>query len=739
MINDERSEEPAAELTPRETNKDDVTDRLRRRGATPTSADGARVSTNDGDLVDVAKDPCSSINSIYFSANPRELLVAPPNDPAEPKRRHARIPSDVDALRKIENELSPLRYRYNEMIGRARALGLSGGADSFFHLDVSRLADRRDDIGRLASPNPSNCPLDRDRIFSPAAASLGTGTRSAFVGKTTPPSSTFSMVGKPTPELSRTSWSNESGGCGAKTRRQEASNFVARDRLWCRGTEENLRSSPRERGFGNSTVTRLSPTNILGASREVVSDAFGARPRTRNECFSDNNFQPCHALSSSEEVEEKDARARRKDWSARVGKVNASVSSVLRATSEREDSSCRLAPHRTVETNNSPRGSSIDVLRSKSLLPGNHLVDRSCRWSGGASRASDRSNRTESESTVVRAIDDYGRDIGDEATNCRPSDLRNSATTQTEVLVDRVVSYPLGLERSFERGATPRICRVVGVNPEFRATTVEKCYADRAVSPVANARNAAPSRSTCNVLLATVSSVFVQRVRADSSVEAFQVESGRRLVDAIKNDIYVVGDPLAAKPSTRDSRLARRDCKADLSTTLRLPKTTKRITIVLADGIPEPPKSADVDLEAISSRYAADELAPKSSRRIVPYRDRKSRGARSSFDSANKPFSEVVSRFHARLTQRESSAVGGESISRLGRSAADSYTPVHDSHYRRRVPSSRTSVVARSSRWQIRVVTAKRTREVAEEPRAVAVAKALPGMRSSPEDFLCDT
>ncbi|XP_011685079.1 PREDICTED: uncharacterized protein LOC105448276 [Wasmannia auropunctata] len=742
VINDGRSEELVAEVTLHETkNNHRAMNWDPRRDAIPTfvNDEGTANVTNDDVLVDVARNPCSSIKSVYFPPNLSDPLALPYD--AGKTKRHPRVSTDVETLMKIDHELSSLRCQYNEIIGKARALGLSGTG---FDLDVSCRLDRPDDtFGQsVLSPCTSNYFPNRGQTRLRQACtgiSFGAENRSALVDKTAPPS-TFSVVGKPTtPRGSRTSWLNENGS----TRRQEALSFAVRDPTRAFENFDGPRSSSR---IGNSISYFPTTVNSRTFHGENVLD-----DRSRNGCVSNSNFQP---YRKSKTVIEK-ATSAWDGWYPR-DTVTTNPSNVL---SRMEYNSHR---YRTVEDSRTSTSNSFEIRRRKSSVSIVEVIDNN--WStveGTANKRSDEHSEILSGNQNSMVVETKFADRG--------SNYHKSVLTETERVAEdnRIPSSAVALKsiepvdpdravlRTVSASAGVPQIRVVCVNTEFR-TIVEKRYTSRAVSPIQHSRLATASSTTTspsnNVLLAKVSSIFVQQVRADSSGEMAKimpptkicsVEANKRdaLADAVSKRDFCVQKVDSRLPTAKDPpRLSefKRD-EADLTTTefrkaryLRLPRAKEKITIVpivLTDEISES-RSANVDFAI--PRYAVKTM-PKLSHQIAPFDARKFHETSASSIRDNESYRRGIA---DPVCLNE--VFAGEKRWRADRTSVSHV----DRHPRAEDYHPPLSVVS-NPRRPIRVTTSNarvvgKAGEYHESGRQ-RVAKAIPGMRSTPEDFLCET
>lgn len=731
MINDGRSKEPLAEVTLHETkNHRRVTNWDPRRDAIPTfvNDEGAAGSvTNDGDdLVDVARNPYSSIKSVYFPPNLSGPLV-PPCDYGNPKKPQRPTSTDVETLLKIDHELGPLQYQYSEIIGKARALGLS---DAGF--DASRRPKQQPDALQSAlSPSPSDYFPDRGRAY-PRGAAISIANRSALVDKTSPPS-TFSVVGKLSPRGSR--WLNEN----SSGRRQEAVNSASRDPSRVLASLDGPRPSGRVR----NSVSYFPTTNSHTFRRENVS-----HDRSRNGCVSNSNFQP---YRNSKAVIER-TTSTWDGWLARET-VDTNSTSIFHRT---EYNSHRYL-NRTVEDSRIPTGNSFEIRRRESSVSIVEVSD----WPAV-------DDRTANERPDGRSgIPSGGRSSTVVETKFASRDRNyRDGTSGTERVAkdDRVSSLVL---RSIEPGDADRgvlravsACasqiRVFSVNTEFRAT-VEKRYTNRTVSPIQHSRMTTVSSaitSPSNVLLARVSSIFVQQVLADSSragiggssfpakIRSVGVDKRDAPADAAsRRDFCVQKVESRAKNPPGSAEEFGRD-EADLRTTgsgkaryLRLPRAKEKITIVpivLAhDGISGVARTADVDFAI--PRYAV-KTAPRLSYQIAPFEARKFYGASSSSSRDNAGHRRDIADSTMCLTEEfageKRRRAGGTYVSHINR-----HLPADEDY----LPSATTSVAGNPGR-SIRITSGVvgKAREYRESD-GQRVAKMIPGMRSTPEDFLCET
>jgi len=731
VINDGRSEELMAEVTLHETKNNRRAMNWDSRGdaiSTFVNEEGAANVTND-DLVDVARNPYSSIKSVYFSPNLSDPLALPYD--SGNSKRHQRMSTDVETLLKIDHELGPLRYQYSEIIGKARALGLNGTG---FDLDISCRLDRSDTFGQsVLSPSMSNYFSDRN--LRRAAISSDIKNRSALVDKISP-SSTFSMVGKSTPRGSCTSWLNENDS----SRRQEALSFAIRDSSRTLENCDGRRSSSQVR---NST-SYYPTTNSYTFHKENVLDDC-----SRNGCISNSNFQP---YRKSKAVIER-ATSAWNGWFARET-INTNLSNVLNRT---EYNSHRYL-NRTVENSRISTSNSFEIRRQKSSVSIIEVVNNN--WSTDEGTTNKRSN----EHSEIPSSNQNPIVVKTEFASCGINYHKNILPESELIAKDDRISSSFAL-KSIDPGidphckvlravsastGTPQV-RVVSVNTEF-CTTVEKRYTSRAASPIQHPRLATTSStmtSPSNVLLAKVSSIFVQQVRADSSREIAKIESPTKIcsIEANKRDAASKRDFCVQKVDFRPTaeNLPRPTAfkrNEDLMTTefrkaryLHLPRAKEKITIVpivLTDGISEPSRSANIDFAI--PKYVV-KTVPKLNCQIAPFVARKFRETSSSSIRDNESHRRGIAT-PACLSEK----FAGEKHWKANRITSVSYNNRHlcAEDY----PLSTTSV-AGNSKPPVRVTISnarfiRKAREYRESGRP-RVAKTISGMRSTPEDFLCET
>lgn len=684
-----------------------------RRDAIPifVNDEGTANMTNDDDLVDIARNSYSSIKSVYFPPSPSDPLASP-YDFSKSKRQQ-RVSTDVETLLKINHELGPLRYQYSEIIGKARALSLSGTG---FDFDICRLNRPDAFVQSALSPNVSDYFPDCGQTFlRRTTISSGIENRSALVDKTSP-SSTFSIVGKPTPRGSRTSWLNENGS----NRRQEAFSFI-RDPSY---TLENF-DGPQSSSWIRNSISYFPTTNNHAFQGENVLD------RSCNECVSNSDFQPYYKSKAVKAISAWDG------WLAR-GIVNTNPSNIFNRT---EYNSHRYL-NQTVEDSRTSTNNSFEIRRWESSMS-----VKVNNWSTVDGRATDKRSNEHSEipsgnqNSMVVETEFANRDSNYESilpeTECVVKDHQISSSALKSI--DPDVDLDRGMLRTISTSACAPQIRVVSVNTEFR-TTVEKHYTNRAVSPIQHSRlTTASSTTTSNVLLAAkMSSIFVQQVRADSSKEV-GIESPTKThsIDANKQDVLVNAaskrDFCVQKVDSRPvvenlSRFPKfkRD-EADLTTTefrktqyFRLPRTEKKITIVpivLTDRIMEPPKIADVDFAI--PKYAV-KTTSKLNYQMASFDVRKFRETSSSRDNVEyrRDTADPMC-LTAEFADKKRWRAGR--TSRVNRHLyAEDYLP------------STTNITGK------RPTGVRQAREYHESGRQ-RVARTIPGIRSTPEDFLCET
>lgn len=80
----------------------------------------SQYSQENDDLIDIAENPQPSIKSFYFPPNPQEKENSSTQAKIQP-----RVMKDLEALLRIDGELSPLQHKLNEITGKFRALNLT--------------------------------------------------------------------------------------------------------------------------------------------------------------------------------------------------------------------------------------------------------------------------------------------------------------------------------------------------------------------------------------------------------------------------------------------------------------------------------------------------------------------------------------------------------------------------------------------------------------------------------------
>ncbi|XP_032663663.1 uncharacterized protein LOC116840696 [Odontomachus brunneus] len=675
-------------------------DRNSRRGTNPKCVNekAAANSTNEGDLANDAKNPCSPVNSVYIPPNP----PATPGDSVRLERGRRRVFSDVSALLKLDHEVGPLRYQLSEIVGKVRALGLNGS-----NFDLCRRSDQRLDLSdrSILSSSVFGGLSDLAGTSRPATTSCSLENQFGFVGKMTSRSSTFSVV----------------------------------DKL----------------ASGEPRISCLD-----GSSRPGVLD----EPRDGRAPYDTFNRKSLATI-------ERDMFAW-KTWSAH-NKVHISRPSLL-CESERESRIYRGIGNSRLP--DSPNGCSPELWGRRSSASSGCCHAQLHRWN--TSRTTCRSNYT-SESTVVQVINGDCGNLGGEPTNKRsighvPVHARNSVATQVTIRgaghkstqTERVTeddgrvsssSRPINLwcidraagsDRQIPRAASASQIRVVSVNTEYCAIVERKRFTSRAVSPISGS-----SSSTSDVLLAAVSGVFVQQVRqevpevAKSPVTAVVVDEKNNVTSRPGRDSHPrkFDSQLGAEDLSKELRENKEDRVIPLKSTrtqrLHPPAATWKITpAVLTDGSPKSWRALYPNFA--TSGCIDDESRLRLSHQVV--RTRSGR-ARSPSKGANQTFSRDV------LESRTSTCLTEEELSNEKRQEA---REVSDSRISRsgdlcaqrknRGPSATNAVLrvpirptqARTSRP---TRLGRRAREYRKPTGATVVERALPGMRSSPEDFFCDT
>jgi len=740
MINDGRSEELITEVKLHETknnrramNWDPQQDVI----STFVNDKGAANVTNDNDLVDIARNPYSSIKSVYFPPNFSDPLALS-YDSGKSKRHH-RVTTDVETLLKIDHELGPLRYQYSQIIGKARTLGLSCTS---FDLGIScRLDQSETFIGQsVLSSNVSNYFPERGQMYlRQTAISSGIKNRSALVDKTSP-TSTFSVVGKLTPRSSRTSWLNENDS----NRRQEALNFAIHNPSHPLENFDGSRSSYRV----NNSISYFPTTNSHTFYGENVLD-----DRSRNEYVSNSNFQPFH---KSKTVMDR-ATSVSDGWYARE-MVNTNPSNVF----SRTEYNSHQYLNRTLKDLQTSTSNSFEIRKRKSSVSIVEVIDNN--WStvneGTANKRSDEPFEISSGNRDLMVVEteftsrdsNYHKSILPETDERIAKDDRISLLKSINPDVDPNCQILGAVSAS---AGIPQI-RVVSVNTEEFRATIEKHYTSRAVSPIQHSRLAIASSTTSssNVLSAKMSSTFVQQVRADSSREVAKIESPAKicshdtnkrdeLADAVsKRDFCVqkVDSRLVAENIPRFSEFKRDE--ADLTTTefrkaqyLHLPRTKEKITIVpivpivVTDGISESSRSADVDFAI--SKYAV-KTVPKLN--YQSFDAKKFRGTSLIRDNKNyqRDIADPMCLTDEFANEKRCRAANRTSVSHVNCNlCAENY------------PLSTTTNITGNPKQPIRVTTSnarvvRKTREY-RDSNSQRVSKAISGMRSTPEDFLCET
>lgn len=721
MINDEKSGELAAEVAFHKTkNNHRRMDWDPYRDANPTFVNDESVAnlTNDGDLVDVARNSRSSIKSVYFPPNPSDP-PALPNDIAKLKK-HQRISTDVEALLKIDCELSPLRYQYSEIIGKTRALGLSGMG---FDLGISCRLDQPDIFDRFVlSPNESNYLLNRDQMFlQRATTSRSFENRPGFVDNTSP-SPTFSVVGKPAPTGSHTSCLDDSSNS-----RQKALNFAIRDLSRTVESLNGLRSCNR---VGKS-ASYLPTTNSHASQQENVLNK-----RSCDGCISNNNSQPYRNPNSVIK-----GTSAWDGWSAHE-RINTSPSNILCRT---EYNSHRYL-NQTIANSRASSNNFIEIRKQESSV--SILIDD---WSIKNEETTNKLNKD------FETLPDQNLMVQTEFAIRNSNHCKNTLSETERVVKNDRGSSPFELksidhyidrDRQMSRAVSASTYALqIGENLNTKfCTTVEKRYTSRAVSPIRGilSTTAFPN----NMLLAkSVSSTFMQQVHVDSTTEVVKVE----LPSEIRSVEINRKDDAAGATSKRDFCVQKVDSQrensenvsrfsefkkdqVDLTTghkkAQHLCLSKEKITIVpivLTDCIPEQSRFVDIDFAV--PRHV-NKKVPQLNCQLIPFEARRSRrmpsSSRDEIFQSNAADS-VCLTDKLRATNEKYRRMHRTSVSRAN----------HSSLYTREdyVPSN----IVRSSKRSTRVTTSNARAGEKMREYCKPVAKVIPGMRSSPEDFLCET
>lgn len=671
--------------------------------------------TNDDDLVDIARNPYSSIKSVYFPPNP----PAVPGDSARPETRRRANVTDVNALLMLHHELGPLGCQLSKIIGKARALGLNGAK---FDLDpCGRRSDQRLHLPDRPTLSANGGHFDHGRTSRPAATSPE--DRSGLVGKTTSPSSTFSVVDKwPVPGESHTSWLLN----GSSRQRQEALSLGESTRALERLGESPAWSSAR------LSVSHL-PTDASSRREDVL---LSERPR-------DGRASQVLRRKSFGTIE-RDMFAW-KAWSSHSSRVR-----VDRSSREIGRGVSRQSLYRSVDNSRT----SHDLGRRRSLSG-----DQLHRWN--SSRTICHSPNFTPRFTVMRVIDGIRSIVGRldalvsgglNSTAIQTSHvairggLRHKSTQTERVAEDgrpislRYIDRAAGPDRQIPRAVSAAASQIRIVSTEFRAAVVKRCTS-RAVSPIRDspprAKDAArtvvsppPSSSSSkrNILFTTaVSNVFVQQVRGLPNVA--------RSPAVEKNGVA---------RSERDPRPRNFHSRPEDSSKLceenheEATPAESRKTRQRPPGKSAPGASTGACPNSTTSDFADE---PELNRRLA----RRSPKARSSSKGGDAPSPprQSASESYACSTEEESAGEGrqnpGETLlSRVSRSGLRA----------KNRSSSTASVVLRDDAK--RPIQARRSRPTrpggkARGGRRSAAAgtadavRAIAGMRCSPEDFFCDT
>ncbi|XP_070510369.1 uncharacterized protein [Cardiocondyla obscurior] len=716
VINDGRSEEFLAKVTLNET-------RINRREMNWNSQDAIAVVndegtanvTNEDDLVDIARNSCPSVKSVYFSPD----VSGPLPSVYEPGKLRIpqRVSNDVETLLKIEQELGPLRYRYSEIIGKARALSLG--------LDICH-PNQPDAFARsVLSPSLSYYFPDCAETRLGRATSV-IKNRSGLVDKTSP-SSTFSVVGKPTPRGSRISWLNENGS----NRRQEALSYI--DDEPSRAFE--CHDGPRFSNRGRNSTSYLPAADSHTFRRENVLD-----DRSRNVCVSNSNFQP---YREPKPVIEKATSAR----NGRYVREAVNSSSFFNGT----EYSSHEYLNRTAENPRTSADNSFEIQRQKSLISIAEVADNNFpivneRMANERSSKCSSGDPNATAAEFVERGSNYHKSFPSETEHIAKGDQISSSLALRSI--DSDASSDHGIRVISTSACAPEI-RFVSVNTELR-TTVGKRYTNRANSPIQHLPVVSPTTTRpSNVFFnATMSSVFVQQVRTDSSREVTKIESPTKIhsVDAGNQDapanvtgkrdfcVQKVDSRSAAEDLPRFSKLERNgeNSTGEFGKTRYLLRPKEKITIVpivLADGMSGSSGIADVDFAI--PRYAI-KTEPKLNYRIISFDGRKLREEQSSSSINDAGYRRDIAdpvRLIEEPADEEHSRPGKTHYRRFSRHL---YAKVN------RLPSATN--VTRNPKQSIQipisnVVGGAREREFGER----RVAKTIPGMTSTPEDFLCET
>lgn len=755
--------------------------------------EGTVKLTDDSDTIYRNGNSYSSIKPIYFPPNSPDTVY----DSGNKSKKRQGMSTELETLRKIDYELGPLSYQFSEIIGKARALGVN--STKSFDLDVTHSHSRQHDYLNRDEIPFSNSTLDYASLVhhvtsyhttttaAAAAMSHNVETQHGFVGKTTA-STTFSVVGKSMSRGSRTSWFNENGTSG----RQEALNLTAiRDSFYqiCEKSDDSYRNEDGRPIYSSTDSTRSVQGRDFNAFNERLrnesisnrnvryndynSNVTSTEIRVWQNCTSNEgiNSNPTNVLqritrhSCLRHPDETTDISRTCDWNHVQNRESSVFEDFFDGSSYRSNPSHTMTCHSNytskstiIETINNNQCTNNEEVTVKRL--NEHLTDNP-EFTTAATQTTEEQYVAHRENRSCISTDEIKHMINDRNDDeiIMPSELK---------LNDHDVS---GNQRQITRDTAARIesscaSRVHIVNTEFRST-VEKRYTNRAVSPIQNfcTRNTADGTvlsmtSPSNVLLTTVSSVFVQQVQATTTMKGETSTEKTPAIDINEADDTIVDTAKDEGPCIQEIfRLNTRDTskhtesneervvKSANTRYLRLPERTREITIMpivfFDDATPESRRSADIDFavrrdtDGIILNYHRgpfEKISRKSQTlqtSSTKLHEMSERNVLDSYATSAYPIEESSNGYHSMKTNEIF-------VSRIGR-------PDDNSHMKESDYGFSTMSLASNSKQHARLTCSntgvgdRRMRECHDSAKSRSVTKTIPGIRSSPEDFLCDT
>lgn len=693
-------------------------------------AENPQGSQAGDDLIDIAENPHPSIKSFYFPPTPQEKESF-----STCSRKQSRVPKDLEALLRIDGELGPLQHKLNEITGKFKALSLA----------IPPMLSQRHYSGRGAlSSNMSGYYLHRTETFGHDSSASNVVH---VLGKEIPALRTIDRPGE--------GRSTECVGALSYSANIGNENYYS---AMCAGRSVSNRTSNWLIGEENSCLT---PNNsFVHFGGRIGRDPSGSLiPSVSSSCFRSFNsktvdpympntslyFDRLEAARSNSSFTRRSAAAASMDQPGPSRQIESMYSSGG-AHGQRSSSRFQVADEYTKADQRSHFGS--DVYECTSKYSDNQLQRKVAPRNVPESlyppsTSADAGIRVISVNTqLCTTVEKHytGRMVAG-ANSCvdEASGVRQGSVKNPEYLESDETSSHCPRDRSVSTSLT-----VIGTDDSNKTHYVNYTRVDSQTSLIISktSQNVGTSslEQSQNKLTQSSTHVVAKKKSSDKGTKkklrSLEVQCSGSKLNCRRNETVLRRSVASLlKPSESEESVMSMS-STGITRRIQAPRTDEKVIIVpilFTDGIPEPSK---VPLFHFSKSRCC---LPNTSHRVVKLEKGASSLTQSSMFSESSGESYAMDPYLSQKLTNRGHWNSGMSVSCVSRNASLHGKSPSQLSTTVKTLSDRCQRSGKSRKPGSMISGSTNANRTYSEPTRRPAKKVIRGMRSTPEDFLCDT